>query len=112
MAFLFLMGHRPFYDKVTITLPNTTTPLVISSHRAPTDVYVKSLAINGQALHSPIIMHTQLANGGEITYEMSETPELWANGLAFGAVKSEGGVVSVLFLISYIFGEFNIPSLG
>ncbi|KAH9843627.1 glycoside hydrolase family 92 protein [Rhodofomes roseus] len=73
----------PFYDKVTISFPDASQPLVISAPGAPTKPYVKSLTVNGEALSQPIITHQQIANGGEIVFEMSDTPQEWASATLY-----------------------------
>jgi putative alpha-1,2-mannosidase len=70
---------RPFYDKVTIDLPGVPDPLVISARGAPTNVYVKSLMINGEEVREPVIRHEQIAKGGDVMFEMSATQQAWAN---------------------------------
>lgn len=71
----------PFFDKVTIQLPAASQPLVISSAGAPTKPYIKSLTVNGKPRDAPIIKHEDIAAGGSIEFEMSETPEAWASGV-------------------------------
>lgn len=68
----------PFFDKVTLRFPNASRPLVITSKGAPQNPYIKSLTINGEAVQTPIILHSQIADGGEIVFEMSAEPQEWA----------------------------------
>ncbi|KAI0951693.1 hypothetical protein AcV7_007718 [Taiwanofungus camphoratus] len=75
----------PFYDKVTIALPNATKPLVITSRGAATNPYIKSLTVNGLDLQIPIVTHQQIASGGEIVFEMSAQPEAWASATLVSA---------------------------
>jgi putative alpha-1,2-mannosidase len=69
----------PFFDKVTINLPGTNRPLVISSPGAPAKPFIRSLKVNGKELKDPIIEHSQLLAGGLIEFEMSDKPETWAS---------------------------------
>ncbi|KZV62978.1 glycoside hydrolase family 92 protein [Peniophora sp. CONT] len=69
----------PFFDKITVHLPNAARPLVISAPGASNKPYVKSLAIDGQAVDSPIIRHEQIAQGADIVFEMSAGPQAWAS---------------------------------
>jgi putative alpha-1,2-mannosidase len=62
--------------------------LTITAQGAQTKPYVKSLAINGQIFTSPIIRHDQIAEGGEIVFEMSDKIESWGNTLL--SVKAQG----------------------
>ncbi|KZT13304.1 glycoside hydrolase family 92 protein [Laetiporus sulphureus 93-53] len=74
----------PFYDKVTIDLPNANRPLVITSKGAPSMPYVKSLTVNGESVEVPMIRHEQIVSGGEIVFEMSAEPQAWASATLVG----------------------------
>lgn len=39
------------------------------------------MTINGRNIDIPIVRHEDIANGGEIVFEMSEKVEAWGNGL-------------------------------
>ncbi|KAI0762350.1 glycosyl hydrolase family 92-domain-containing protein [Fomes fomentarius] len=69
----------PFFDKVTIDLPGANKPLVITSIGAPTKIYIKSVTINGKELDTPHLAHEDIASGGHIVFEMSETPQEWGS---------------------------------
>ncbi|KAI9455755.1 glycosyl hydrolase family 92-domain-containing protein [Lactarius psammicola] len=69
----------PFFDAVTINLPDTSQPLHIIAPGASTKLYVKSLRINGKEVNEPIIKHSQIAYGGVIEFEMSDQPQAWAS---------------------------------
>ena len=71
----------PFFDKVTLKIPGSVRPLVISAPGAPTKKYVKSLKVNGLPVDGtrPVITHKQLLEGGNIDFEMSANPERWAS---------------------------------
>ncbi|KAG6832064.1 hypothetical protein H0H92_005486 [Tricholoma furcatifolium] len=76
----------PFFDKITIQLPpvpqhRDSKKLTITALGAPTKPYIKSLTVNGRKVDTPIILHEDIANGGEIVFEMSDVVEEWGNGL-------------------------------
>ncbi|KAF8511375.1 glycosyl hydrolase family 92-domain-containing protein [Gautieria morchelliformis] len=71
----------PFFDKVTIDLPGSRLPLVIRATGAATKPYVQSLTVNGVRIGEPILDHQQIAVGGEIVFEMSDSPQTWGSGL-------------------------------
>ncbi|KAI0637472.1 glycoside hydrolase family 92 protein [Trametes polyzona] len=77
----------PFFDKVTIDLPNAPQPLVISSPGAPSKPYIKSVTVNGRALKEPILTHADIAAGGHIHFEMSAEPEAWASSTLVSTVS-------------------------
>ena len=82
-----LLTSSPFYDRVTITLPGKPNPLIITSNGASTTKpYVSSLKINGQATDTPVILHDQIVNGGEIEFVMSDKPTSWASETLVGCV--------------------------
>ena len=67
----------PFFDSVTIQLPKAETSLVIESSGAANHIFVKSLQINGELVQDPVILHSQIASGGFITFEMEGVPQVW-----------------------------------
>ncbi|KAJ7075748.1 glycoside hydrolase family 92 protein [Mycena belliarum] len=69
----------PFFDKVTLKLPGQTKPLVVSAKGASSAKYVRSLSVDGEAVSWPIIRHEQIAAGGDVLFEMSESPETWGD---------------------------------
>ncbi len=56
----------------------------ISAPGAPNKPYVKSVTVNGKAAQLPFIDHVDIAKGGTIAFEMSETPEEWTSGTMVG----------------------------
>jgi len=70
----YVLGS-PFYDKVTIEFPGSPKPLVIKAQGAATKKYVKSLRVNGRNVKTPVIKHEDIANGGEIIFDMSDKAE-------------------------------------
>lgn len=79
---------RPFFDKVTLSFPNVTQPLVISAPGATTQPYIKSVTVNGVPLAQPVITHEDIAHGGEIVFEMADTPQEWASATLVSASLS------------------------
>lgn len=69
----------PFFDSITIRLPNAARPLKVTSNGAASKPYVKSLIVDGQPTKEPVITHQQIANGGDILFDMSEQAEAWAS---------------------------------
>lgn len=76
----------PFFDKATIKFPGNGKTLVITATDAPTKPYVRSLTLNGKPINQPLLSHEDIINGGELVFEMSNTPEPWG---------SSGGVTVV-----------------
>ena len=85
--------RSPFYDQITIKLPASEKPLVITSRGAGTKPFVASLTINGRSLSEPVISHADIVNGGHIVFEMSETPTAWGSGTI---VRPEAGNTNLI----------------
>ncbi|WP_344635247.1 GH92 family glycosyl hydrolase [Kitasatospora cystarginea] len=68
----------PFFDKVTLDLPGTSRPLVISSPNAPSSPYVQALSLNGRAITEPFLRHEDLTGGGELDFTMNTAPQAWS----------------------------------
>ncbi|TFK34481.1 glycoside hydrolase family 92 protein [Crucibulum laeve] len=83
----------PLFDTLTIDLPPSpssgkSNKLIIRATDAPTKPYIKSLTINGEKINVPFVRHDQIANGGEIVFEMSNKIEAWGNSELFLNVTS------------------------
>lgn len=63
----------PNVDSAEITLSNGNTLKVIAKNQSATNVYVKSVKLNGVELTGNYITHEQLTGGGELVFEMSAT---------------------------------------
>ncbi|KAG6839898.1 hypothetical protein C0991_010551 [Blastosporella zonata] len=94
----------PFFDKITIDLPPTPQQkdktqkrtLSITALGAQTMPYVKSLTVNGRKVDSPIIRHEDIANGGELVFEMSGVVEEWGNETLVRLIQRKGFVTLTL----------------
>jgi putative alpha-1,2-mannosidase len=68
----------PFFDHISLTLPGASRPLTISAKGASTGMkYIKSVTLNEKALRSFILEHGDIANGGDLVFEMSDSPQSW-----------------------------------
>ncbi|OAX38346.1 glycoside hydrolase family 92 protein [Rhizopogon vinicolor AM-OR11-026] len=76
---LYVVG-TPFFDEVEIQFPlSNATDLKVISRGAPSKPYIKSLAINGEDIPSPIISHNQLLDGGILEFIMSSGLQAWGS---------------------------------
>jgi putative alpha-1,2-mannosidase len=69
--------NSPFFDSIIIQLPKVEASLVIEASGAADHIFVKSLQINGESVQGPVILHSQIASGGRIKFEMRGTPQAW-----------------------------------
>ncbi|WP_020671821.1 GH92 family glycosyl hydrolase [Amycolatopsis nigrescens] len=71
----------PFFDEVTLRLPGSPRPLVVSAPgNSASNKYVKSLRVNGKPVAEPFISQRDLTRGGELRFTMSPTPHPWNPG--------------------------------
>ena len=61
----------PMVKKAVIHLSNDKTLTIWAKNQSKENVYVKSVTINGREVNSSSISHSDIANGGEIVFEMS-----------------------------------------
>lgn len=64
----------PNIDSATIKLPNGNTLYIEALNQSKNNVYVKSVSLNGVELNDTYITHSQLMEGGKLTFNMSNTP--------------------------------------
>jgi predicted alpha-1,2-mannosidase len=70
---MYVMGS-PIFDKVTMNLPNGKQFVINAKNAAKENMYVQAVTRNGEAYPYSYITHTDLIEGGEITFEMGATP--------------------------------------
>lgn len=79
----FQCFNSPFYDKMTIDLPQMdgsgSNRLTITAKGAAKNPYVKSVTLNGKPIETPFVNWSQFINGGDLVFEMSNKPEVWGN---------------------------------
>ncbi len=46
-------------------------------NNSDTNIYIKSISLNGKPHKLPYIKHSDIAKGGTLTIEMSDTPTKW-----------------------------------
>lgn len=75
----YIIG-TPFFDSLSLSLPGTRRPISVKAPGASKGLqYIKSLTLNGIPHHSFILQHADLANGADLTFEMSDSPQSWPN---------------------------------
>lgn len=65
----------PLVKEATIQLDNDKVLTIKAINQSPTNVYVHKVTINGKELTNNTISHHDIANGGELIYEMSDKPK-------------------------------------
>lgn len=69
----YVMGS-PLFDKVTLNLPTGKTFIIKAQDNSNDNVYIKSAKLNGKKYTKNYILHTDIVNGGELHFNMSQTP--------------------------------------
>lgn len=72
----FYYLNAPLFSKSVIRL-SEHTKLTITANASPENIYIKSCKVNGKPWNSPIIRHSDIANGGTIEMELSAVPTEW-----------------------------------
>ncbi|MDA3867901.1 MAG: GH92 family glycosyl hydrolase [Salinivirgaceae bacterium] len=69
--------NAPLYKKSIIRLGSGETLTLTARNFSEKNIYIKSCKINGKVWKSSIFHHKDIANGGTIEFELSETPTNW-----------------------------------
>jgi predicted alpha-1,2-mannosidase len=69
--------NAPLYRKSEITLGNGKKLTIESGNFSEKNLYIQSCKINGKDLNSSIIKHSDIANGGTLTFVLSDKPTDW-----------------------------------
>lgn len=64
----------PLVKEAKIHLNNGKVLIIKANNQSDENVYVKNLTINGKILDGTLISHQDIMNGGEIIFEMTNTP--------------------------------------
>lgn len=61
----------PSVENAVITLKDNHKLIITTKNQSPENVYVSKVVINGKEIKEPIFNHSQIENGGEIIFHMS-----------------------------------------
>lgn len=73
----FYYLNAPLYKKTELQLENGKTLIILANQLTDKSIYIKSCKLNGKPWNSSIIRHEQIATGGTLEFELSETPTDW-----------------------------------
>ncbi len=65
----------PLVKKAIIQLENGSMLTILANNQSPGNVYVDKVLVNGKPLEGSLLSHNEIMNGGEIIFEMSDTPK-------------------------------------
>jgi hypothetical protein len=64
----------PIFPKATINLENENQFVIKANNVSEKNIYIQSAKLNGQNYTKSFIAHSDIMNGGELVFEMGETP--------------------------------------
>jgi predicted alpha-1,2-mannosidase len=64
----------PVFRKASITLEDGKVFTVVAKNNSPENVYIQSATLNGEAYDKNFIRYSDIANGGELVFEMGPEP--------------------------------------
>lgn len=68
----------PLFDEIKFNLENGKTFIISASDTQSKRTYVKSTRLNGEEMQRSYLLHEEIANGGQLDFELSGTPsETW-----------------------------------
>lgn len=68
----------PVFKEVTIHLENGHSLLITTQHAGPENIYIQSAMLNGKLLHQNWFRHTDIINGGTLSFVMGNKPSGWS----------------------------------
>ena len=63
---------RPMVDRAIIHAQHAPFEIEVKDN-SPANMYVKRVLLNGKELDAPFISHEEIARGGKLVFEMSDT---------------------------------------
>nr|WP_319397687.1 GH92 family glycosyl hydrolase [uncultured Carboxylicivirga sp.] len=82
----YIIGS-PVFDKVTINLENSKQFIIEANNNSDDNVYISSATLNGKAYDYTYIKHTDIMQGGKLTFEMSSTPQSWGTSIEAAPIE-------------------------
>ena len=65
----------PLFKKVTVDLPSGKSFVIQAPDNSDSNVYIKSMKLNGKFIERTYLTHEELSSGAEIVYDMTSEPE-------------------------------------
>lgn len=73
----FYYLNTPLYPKTEITLSNGKKLTIVAENFSEKNLFIRSCKINGKVCDRSIIRHRELAEGGTLTFVLSDQPTDW-----------------------------------
>ncbi|MDG2276007.1 MAG: GH92 family glycosyl hydrolase [Flavobacteriaceae bacterium] len=78
----YIIGS-PLFDKATIHLENGKTFTIEAKNNSKENKYIQSVKLNGSNYEYSFINHTDIMNGGNLVFKMTNKPTSWGTNVAF-----------------------------
>lgn len=80
----------PIFNKTTLNLENGNTFIISANNVSDRNIYIQSATLNGQKYEASFIKHSIIMAGGELTFNMGDTPSNWAcNSIPHSAIAKD-----------------------
>ncbi|MEI6060440.1 MAG: GH92 family glycosyl hydrolase [Bacteroidota bacterium] len=77
----FYVIGTPWFSKVTINLENGKKFVISAGNISDNNFYIQSATLNGKKYAASYLKHTDIMNGGELTFSMGDKPDKkWGSG--------------------------------
>ncbi|HLE62508.1 MAG TPA: GH92 family glycosyl hydrolase, partial [Pyrinomonadaceae bacterium] len=78
----------PLFPEVRLNLENGRSFIIKTRRASPTDFYIQSARLNGSTYRKSFITHEDLMAGGELIFEIGDSPnQNWGSGQAWAPVS-------------------------
>ena len=67
----------PWFEKITLNLDSGKKFVIRAPGASPQKFYIKSMKLSGAVREESRLSHDEITTGGELTFEMSDTPAKW-----------------------------------
>ena len=78
----YIIGS-PLFNKGTINLENGNTFTVEAKNNSKDNKYIQAVQLNGNDYNYSFVNHTDIMNGGDLVFEMTNKPTSWGTNNAF-----------------------------
>jgi len=84
---LYAIGS-PFFNKITIDLPNGKTVTVDAKNCSKPNKYIQSAKLNGKDINRAWLAHSEIVNGGKLDLVMGNRPnKQWGTDVSFSTTQ-------------------------
>lgn len=84
----------PFFEKMTLNLGGGKTFTINANNVSADSYYIQSATLNGSSLDRTWLDYSEIARGGEVTFEMGSTASAWGEDSILAASSSDSADTS------------------